>query len=335
SSAFRGLNGSWPAGSSSSEKIASTGHSGSHNVQSMHSSGSITRKFGPSWKQSTGQTSTQSMYLHLMQFSVTTNVMSAGSGADAGARYSATRVPWSPKSPSGLAARDTVAIGDVQFLASGGAVRKVMAQSENAALKCDLVPWNITFFDQLDLEALRSDAEARLNQPGTEEYVYLSRTQSMENGEHRADFNDRLGLFDRFTRRGLHQGFIVLHEAGGNRPESQAGLDGTAAHQDCSFPLRHASGDELRVLIVDGPAALADEAGQVVTGRNSQTDALSAVTAEVHAGFARTISGSCIGCACRVQGRTRREIRVPRVSCTRRRRKCHCDAARPRPPRRS
>src|SRR5580658_2103528 len=55
--------------------MASTGHSGSHNVQSMHSSGSITKKFGPSWKQSTGQTSTQSMYLHLMQLSVTTNAM--------------------------------------------------------------------------------------------------------------------------------------------------------------------------------------------------------------------------------------------------------------------
>ena len=55
--------------------MASTGHSGSQSVQSMHSSGSMTRKFGPSWKQSTGQTSTQSMYLHLMQFSVTTKVM--------------------------------------------------------------------------------------------------------------------------------------------------------------------------------------------------------------------------------------------------------------------
>src|SRR5690606_10915106 len=55
--------------------IASTGHSGSHSVQSMHSSGSITSMFGPSWKQSTGHTSTQSVYLHLMQASVTTNVM--------------------------------------------------------------------------------------------------------------------------------------------------------------------------------------------------------------------------------------------------------------------
>src|SRR5690606_18691994 len=39
------------------------------------SSGSMTRKFGPSRKQSTGQTSTQSVNLHLMQFSVTTWVM--------------------------------------------------------------------------------------------------------------------------------------------------------------------------------------------------------------------------------------------------------------------
>ena len=75
SSAFSALNRSWPSGISSSEKIASTGHSGSQSVQSMHSSGSMTSMFGPSWKQSTGQTSTQSMYLHLMQFSVTTKVI--------------------------------------------------------------------------------------------------------------------------------------------------------------------------------------------------------------------------------------------------------------------
>src|SRR5215470_12128481 len=41
----------------------------------MHSSGSITSMFGPSRKQSTGHTSTQSVYLHLMQVSVTTWVI--------------------------------------------------------------------------------------------------------------------------------------------------------------------------------------------------------------------------------------------------------------------
>src|SRR3990170_3357318 len=46
-----------------------------HTAQSMHSSGSMTSMFGPSLKQSTGQTSTQSVYLHLMHDSVTTWVM--------------------------------------------------------------------------------------------------------------------------------------------------------------------------------------------------------------------------------------------------------------------
>src|SRR3546814_5278943 len=67
SSAFSSLKSACSAGRSSSAKIALAGHSGSHSVQSIHSSGSITRKFGPSWKQSTGQTSTQSVYLHLMR----------------------------------------------------------------------------------------------------------------------------------------------------------------------------------------------------------------------------------------------------------------------------
>src|SRR3982750_263956 len=75
SSALSAVNSAWLAGTSSSAKIASTGHSATHSVQSMHSSGSMTRKFGPSRKQSTGHTSTQSVYLHLMQFSVTTYVM--------------------------------------------------------------------------------------------------------------------------------------------------------------------------------------------------------------------------------------------------------------------
>src|SRR5215203_6836079 len=55
--------------------MALTGHSGMHTAQSMHSSGSIDSMFGPSRKQSTGQTSTQSVYLHLMHDSTTTCVI--------------------------------------------------------------------------------------------------------------------------------------------------------------------------------------------------------------------------------------------------------------------
>src|SRR5574343_857533 len=58
--------------------MAFTGHSGTQTAQSMHSSGSMTRKFGPSRNASTGQTSTQSVYLHRMQASVTTKVIVHG-----------------------------------------------------------------------------------------------------------------------------------------------------------------------------------------------------------------------------------------------------------------
>ena len=62
-------------GTSSIGKIALASHSDSHKAQSIHSSGSITKKFGPSWKQSTGHTSTQVVNLQLIQFSVTTNAI--------------------------------------------------------------------------------------------------------------------------------------------------------------------------------------------------------------------------------------------------------------------
>src|SRR5947207_10744176 len=60
-------NGSHFSGSASSGKIASTGHSGSHAPQSMHSSGSMIRIRSNSWMQSTGQTSTHERSLMSMQ----------------------------------------------------------------------------------------------------------------------------------------------------------------------------------------------------------------------------------------------------------------------------
>jgi hypothetical protein len=41
----------------------------------MQSGGLMAKKFGPSKNASTGHTATQSVYLHLMQLSVTTKVM--------------------------------------------------------------------------------------------------------------------------------------------------------------------------------------------------------------------------------------------------------------------
>ena len=60
--------------------MALTGHSGTQTAQSMQSSGSMLRKLGPSRNASTGHTSTQSVYLHRMQASVTTKVIAAPCG---------------------------------------------------------------------------------------------------------------------------------------------------------------------------------------------------------------------------------------------------------------
>src|SRR5579864_5894796 len=120
--------------------MASTGHSGSHSVQSMHSSGSMTRKFGPSWKQSTGQTSTQSMYLHLMQLSVTTNAMTYPS---------LTRLISKPILPDSRG-RSALQFGEMMVLAARAAVSEVLPQGIFTAGKRQFSPGDLRFFEQGD-----------------------------------------------------------------------------------------------------------------------------------------------------------------------------------------
>jgi hypothetical protein len=69
---FSATNSFHASGTSSSWTIASTGHSALQASQSMHSSGSMNSICSPSRKQSQGQTTTQSVYLHPKHGSVTT-----------------------------------------------------------------------------------------------------------------------------------------------------------------------------------------------------------------------------------------------------------------------
>src|ERR1700704_6973287 len=132
--------------------MASTGHSGSHSVQSMHSSGSITRKFGPSWKQSTGQTSTQSMYLHLMQLSVTTNAMTYPSLT----LLMVNAILPQPRNPPAAAASpcdpsnggSAFQFREVMLFAARGAVGEVLPQGIYAAGKRQFGPRNVRFLIQ-------------------------------------------------------------------------------------------------------------------------------------------------------------------------------------------
>src|SRR5260370_33147663 len=150
--------------------MASTGHSGSHSVQSMHSAGSIRRKFGPSWKQSTGQTSTQSIYLHLMQRSATTNAMTYPSldqlNVNTILPQPQRRDPKAPWTGSGF--QPAGQLDEMMTLASGGAILEVFAQSELAAWKRQVGPWDLGLCVQADLQALPSRREFGLHNFGPE-----------------------------------------------------------------------------------------------------------------------------------------------------------------------
>src|ERR1700722_3792114 len=138
--------------------MASTGHSGSPSVQSMPSSGSITRKFGPSWKQSTGQTSTQSIYLHLMQVSVTTNVMTCPSVCPVERLLtSVRRAPFCHSGTSGF--QPAAQPGEMMLFAPRRAVFEVLAQGEFAARERQLRPRNLGLAVQADLQTFRPRRE--------------------------------------------------------------------------------------------------------------------------------------------------------------------------------
>src|SRR5277367_1698928 len=140
--------------------MASTGHSGSHKVQSMHSSGSITRKLGPSWKQSTGHTSTQSMYLHLMQLSVTTNAMIYPSFSTVDLKYySATALSVRPR-PRALQ------FGEMMIFSSRAAIGEVLTQCVFAARECQFRPRNLRFVVQGNFQALHAGRKFRLEKLG-------------------------------------------------------------------------------------------------------------------------------------------------------------------------
>ena len=61
-------------------------------------------------------------------------------------------------------------------------------------------------------------------------------------------------LFVRLARRGFLHRLVDLHEAAGERPGAEAGLDRAAQQQDASTPLRYDADDQHRVDVMNMPA---------------------------------------------------------------------------------
>ena len=59
-----------------------------------------------------------------------------------------------------------------------------------------------------------------------------------------------------------------FHEAGRKCPETGLGLDRTPAEENVAFPLRNTACHDLWIMVMNDPAGIADEPGQVVAGGN-------------------------------------------------------------------
>jgi hypothetical protein len=167
------------------------------------------------------------------------------------------------------------------ILAPGGAVLEVLAQSEFAARKRQILPRHVSLLVQAHLQAFRPRREIRLQQFGPEHHMYLVGTRHADHGQQRADLDLRQCLLVTFSRRRGLQGFAVFHETGRHRPKSEPRLDGAAAQQDLALPFGDATQNQQRVLVVDRVAARAHEARQMVPGGNLEFDGRAAVAAEI------------------------------------------------------
>lgn len=149
-------------------------------------------------------------------------------------------------------------------------IGEIAFETKCDAAKCQLAPWDVGWRYQADFEALVAGGEGRAAQLSPIEQVHLIDVRDIDHGERCVDFDIGAGLLLGFPYGCLRRRFAVFHETAGQRPVAMPWLDGAAAQQYFSVPLRRAANDEARIFIVDMPATLADVPGQGVSCRDGQ-----------------------------------------------------------------
>ena len=90
------------------------------------------------------------------------------------------------------------------------------------------------------------------------------------------------GFFEDFAGGAFLNRLAVFHVAAGDIPKAFAGFDGAFGEEDFAAPDREAAGDDIRVLVVDGIAGIADEAKMGVAFDFLENNGMGAVGAEFH-----------------------------------------------------
>jgi len=134
--------------------------------------------------------------------------------------------------------------------------------------ECNLVPGNRSEGEQLHLEALLTSRKIWRTHWPAEYQVSLADVWEAQDRKETDTLDFSLRFFQCLTNGRLLGTLADFHEAGRKCPETGLGLDRTPAEENVALPLRNTACHDLWIMVMNDPAGVADEPGQVVAGGN-------------------------------------------------------------------
>src|SRR5690606_35755666 len=122
-------------------------------------------------------------------------------------------------------------IGEGRYhrLAGGGAK---LSERPMDAGESKLAPGDVLPFEKRDLQTFGTCREVRRGKLGAIHDLHLTDARNVVDRQHVANADVGIRLLPRLAPRAILRRLPMFHEAGGQRPEALARLDGAPAHQE-------------------------------------------------------------------------------------------------------
>ena len=144
------------------------------------------------------------------------------------------------------------------------------------------IPRNLVRLEEFDLQAFEPRRDLGPHEVRPVEELHQRDTGDGVDREQRVDRDLGTGFLLGLTPGALCGLFVQFQEARRQGPETGLRLDGPATEEDAPFPGRDRAGDDLRVLVADEAAGIADQARPVVALGHPAHDRAAAVRIAPH-----------------------------------------------------
>src|SRR5262245_42716113 len=132
--------------------------------------------------------------------------------------------------------------------------------------ECNLVPGYIGITAQSELQRLGAGVIVEVEQARAKQHVDLIDVRNVVKSKEVTDFHVGVRLFECLALGAVGGRLAVFEKPGRHGPQSITGLDRALAQQHAIFPGGYAPDDDLRILIMDRAARIADVARQRIAG---------------------------------------------------------------------